>query len=1166
MSAFFHAVPTFAFRGLPLTLQCVLSDEDHALVAVVLSYEVAGVQHTLRMLPHDGYTAEESYSVYTATVPAAHLAGEHFCYTVSYPSGEQHYTVQLATPGELPPFIITEHASEMRWDASYYEICNPTQHAVDLYDYEVVLEIEGEEQGRNPLAAHPCESVLAGGEVALLCFVTAARLNRFGTVEADLADRLHSLSVSFPAQCEDIAEHPPRILTSVLAVENATEWVDRPKCFDITQNGPHHLHIVRRGEGIERSLYRMDLNCDGNSFDVPARLTSLWSFDFREPSHGYRVATQRPATPGFADEGQAFPFVGDTTVPAILPLAPAGQLYLGDGALRVRFMTFVPMGCTPAVYLCAADGVHRFTAAMTDDGVWESVLPYDLLCAQGAQLRYYIEVRGGMYTARLGSEQAPLTACIVDNAGPTVDALYPADGEAVEGGDRPTIRVRFSDPAGVDLQSSAICLDGENVSTGAKWKKDGVTYRPQKGLAMGEHVIELTLRDMLGNRTYSRTAFVLHDGKTLQLYRGEVHSHTADSDGSGTVEQAMAYARDVGKVNYFAVTDHCCYLTLDDVMRQKAVADRYNEHGKFAALYGYEVGWGNEFGFYGHMNVLNHGKWFAPAASTTLPELYRQLVEHPDAVAMFNHPCDRWGNFGNFAHHTPEVDAQICLAEIKRAEFDGEYALMLSRGWHVAPVANEDNHQMDWTTKTNATGVVLAHSLTRENVLDAFRRGRAYSTMDNTMQIRYRMNGEWLGARLHRPKKLTADIEITTERAEGIGRVALVAEDNIVVASIDVGAKKKLSWNIELAPNFDYYYLKIMNGKTYSVTSPVYVEGWDELAITDMRAGVNQDPKEPHTVGVTVENHSDADMSEVAVDFYLTSAEGFVLRELLPFARVPIGRLAAGEQREVCAAFPAIAGKRRVTAIVSGMAGKHRFADTRYLSLTPLLITKLCASTSPEGEVKNPFAYVEIYNPLSVPASLGAYHLRARILEGDHRPNSEIRVPLEDVEIPPEGTVVVWSRPSDCALDVGDFNARYGTALEKDKELIVASQPFLIDDRCGHFVDICHGEDRLTRAEWGEYYGGAPGVADVCDHHRLTHENVINLARFSPDTPTPIGTVSEVQRLPLLRPDKREEAAADTFAELVETNLAKAPLNPLQGAAFVASAFNIFKNLFSEKE
>ena len=307
-------------------------------------------------------------------------------------------------------------------------------------------------------------------------------------------------------------------------------------------------------------------------------------------------------------------------------------------------------------------------------------------------------------------------------------------------------------------------------------------------------------------------------------------------------------------------------------------------------------------------------------------------------------------------------------------------------------------------------------------------------------------------------------------------------------------------------------------------------------------------------------------MSEVEVDIYLTDTDGFVLREQFPFTHLQIGKLEPGEERCVHFTLPCVPGNRRVTAIVSGMGGKHRFVDTRYLLLSPLLITKLCTSTSPEGEIENPFAYAELYNPLCVSVPLEEYSLCARILEGDHRRNSEILVPLEGGEIPPHGRAVVWSRPEGCTLTVEDFNARYGTDLQKGRELLIAEQPFLVDDRAGHFVDLCFGKEHLCRAEWGCYYGGAAAVTDQCDYYRASHDITLREGRFVPEVQTPIGVVSEEQHLVVMAPDALPQAQESAPTEQAVTKLTKAPLHPLQAAAFLANAFSTFKSLFSEKE
>jgi len=149
------------------------------------------------------------------------------------------------------------------------------------------------------------------------------------------------------------------------------------------------------------------------------------------------------------------------------------------------------------------------------------------------------------------------------------------------------------------------------------------------------------------------------------------------------------------------------------------------------------------------------------------------------------------------------------MAEEESAGFDREYSNSLHVGWHTAPVFNEDNHGINWTTATNSTGVVLAPALTRDNVLEAFRERRAYSTGDPTLKLYYTVNGEWLGAHLQDPDKLEVHIRVETESEAGIGTVQLIAEDNMVVACVELGAKQSYDWKLTLPPHYDYYYVKI---------------------------------------------------------------------------------------------------------------------------------------------------------------------------------------------------------------------------------------------------------------------------------------------------------------------------------------------------------------------
>jgi hypothetical protein len=138
---------------------------------------------------------------------------------------------------------------------------------------------------------------------------------------------------------------------------------------------------------------------------------------------------------------------------------------------------------------------------------------------------------------------------------------------------------------------------------------------------------------------------------------GDPHSHTGYSDGftTATPDAAFAYARDVMRLDFAAVTDHLeaiwgCPMTDAQRADLAASADRFNEDGRFIAFAGYE--WTASFPFggvesetEGHAHVLFDGEpaWCAstePRCSTfaSLVETLRPL----NPVIVRHHTCASW--------------------------------------------------------------------------------------------------------------------------------------------------------------------------------------------------------------------------------------------------------------------------------------------------------------------------------------------------------------------------------------------------------------------------------------------------------------------------------------------------------------------------------------------
>ncbi len=1176
-----HAPATFALRHLPQTLQLAVFDDDAAVRTIELCLvRVTGDTYKKRMLPTDGFVSEAgSYSIYSATLSPDLLSGEALSYffVLDGEAGEK-YSVPLYDAGKMPPLTISEMSSWGGDFGKYIELVNLTADPLDLYDFELLKVEDSGKRGRNPLSDAQGVNVLPPFGRAALRFFDPQFLGKGLSPEVEVA--YAALAAQYPASCADIAEQAPLFFSATTAqMGEDGQYAFLPECFDLYgKYTPRTLYLVPRGENEEKALFSAELSKSEARRDVRHLHAQLWHFDPRAPRVGVLQSNFVEPTPGFLHPAEAAVSLADHTVPSILPIKPESRVFLSEGALSIAFAVVATAPqCRAAVYVRQGEEFVAYESQMNEKGLYEVTVSEDVLSRMHGKLDYYIEATGGLYTARLGSVKAPLSVCLTDNAGPRLLSLYPAPHAALENEFQPQIRACYYDISGVNTRISTLCLDGLSVTENAVFEADALTYTPTAPLSLGTHVIELTLRDMLGNRSYYKSEFVITDGSDLQLFCGQVHCHTAESDGFGTPEEAIRFAREESKLDFFAVTDHTHYMEGADYDRQRRLADKENKPLEFACLYGFEMTWNSSNGFFGHTNLLGTDWITLSPKHTDMYEYYARVAADENAVAMFNHPDELWGNANEFEWRGDEIADRYCLAEINGAHYDPYYALALSKGWRVAPLYNEDNHDTSWGA-SGAVGYVLAHSLTRENVLDAFRRRRTYSTTDRTMKISYKVNDAWLGAVIEAPEKLLVEIEVTTEKESGIGRLAIVAEDNIEVAAVDAGALASFSWQVELASDFDYYYLRITNGEDYTVTAPVFVEGRNKLNITRMNYGVSEDASDPHVVTATVKNESDKTITDVTVDLYLSDYDGFLLRHLTPFESVHIGKLAAGEAHTVSRRLPDVCCRRRVSAVLSGVQGKVRYADTAYVMISPVSITKILPLSSPIEKdgvlVENPFAYAELYNHTEKPLELNGYSLRLWSSIGQSKPFLQNTLPLDGVKVAPHSTLVVWMRPAGSALTAENFNARFGTALVEGENLLITEKEILSPVPLARRLDIFEREHILTRVAYGYF----------CSHERDVEVDVPCLYAFAPHMTVQQKRISQkkIEMLPLpgelltaqipktlkglcRRREILEADRAKTKKQVV-TKLTKAPLVPLRAASLLANAVSAFKGILSEKE
>jgi len=220
-------------------------------------------------------------------------------------------------------------------------------------------------------------------------------------------------------------------------------------------------------------------------------------------------------------------------------------------------------------------------------------------------------------------------------------------------------------------------------------------------------------------------------------------------------------------------------------------------HPNFLAIYGLE--WGVISGG-GHLNIFNSPsllEWEYNSAGQLIGDVYTAKSDYGSLytlmhtngwVGQFNHPASS-GQFnvsGTDLAYTTDGDAVMALAEVlnisayytnttetesSRTSYEAAYNILLTRGYHVAPSSDQDNHCANWgASYTNRTGVLIPNGTTLSlgSFLDAVRARRVFATEDKTGQIVLTANGNLMGQRFSN----SGSLALTVNYASTSGRTA----------------------------------------------------------------------------------------------------------------------------------------------------------------------------------------------------------------------------------------------------------------------------------------------------------------------------------------------------------------------------------------------------------
>lgn len=322
---------------------------------------------------------------------------------------------------------------------------------------------------------------------------------------------------------------------------------------------------------------------------------------------------------------------------------------------------------------------------------------------------------------------------------------------------------RFGNPVCDRRMELALAAPGLE-SLGCRWHVDtgsrGVAELEDLRLAEIGSVRFDVMDGISGLRTQSNPLRVTQEERAAAVYWADIHGQTEETIGLGTQEEYFRFARDVAALDIVGHQGNDFELDQSNWERLQRNVREFYEPNRFVTLLGYE--WsathpagGDRSVYFGSDVATIHrtSHWKIQDKSDLETDRYPVTALHDELrgrdVFIMPHvggrPC-------NMALHdaTLEPVVEICSTH---GRFEWLIDDVFKRGYRVGFTGNSDDHSgrigatypsSRFRVRGGLTGV-LAHSLTREAVIEAYRSRRVYATTGERIILDVTCDGHSMG-------------------------------------------------------------------------------------------------------------------------------------------------------------------------------------------------------------------------------------------------------------------------------------------------------------------------------------------------------------------------------------------------------------------------------------
>ena len=347
--------------------------------------------------------------------------------------------------------------------------------------------------------------------------------------------------------------------------------------------------------------------------------------------------------------------------------------------------------------------------------------------------------------------------------------------------------------------------------------------------------------------------------QVYNYYYGNIHAHTGYSDGNagsdpsyGTAKACYQYAEQSLHTDYFGISEHnhsMAGMLRVDYHKARLEADSVNQDNIFTTLMGMEYGVINNGGHvlvYGIDSLIGweSGNYDIFNSEYDYNSLFTMIAGRQNAFAYLAHMNSTdYGNLLGQPYNSIWDQAIVGLAMKSGPAFSTDttynnpssstyfarFQDLLKKGYHVSVGIDQDSHYINFDRSSKGRTVVLAPSLTRTNILDAFRQRRFYASEDWNAHANFSINNHVMGSIFNDVSNPSIGITMSDPDGEAISSVKVwygVPGSGITptVLTSNLNSSSLYFTHNTLAGSTYYYYAEITQADGDKIwTAPIWM-------------------------------------------------------------------------------------------------------------------------------------------------------------------------------------------------------------------------------------------------------------------------------------------------------------------------------------------------------